>query len=665
MKFFKKSEDDHEESITGELRQKVAAAHMPDSVRKIAEQELDVIERISPSSAEYTIGITYLDYLLSLPWNRRTEDNLDLGRAERILNENHYGLGTIKERVLEHLAVKVLMMSKKARVLIVDDEEIARKNLAHVLAKEEYDVVTAADGGSALRELEAAEFDVVLTDLRMGGIDGMDLLDRIKVRHPETRVIMVTGYATVPSAIEAMQKGAFHYIAKPFKLDDVRAAIKLALEKKTVRANTKGSVLCFAGPPGTGKTSLGRSIARALGRKFTRISLGGLKDEADIRGHRRTYVGAKPGRVIEEIRRVESANPVIMLDELDKIGRDFKGDPASALLEVLDPEQNRAFTDHYLDAPFDLSSVMFILTANMLDTVPAPLRDRMEVIEFSGYTEEEKAHIASLFLCPKQIREKGLSQDAVSFTDEAVVKIIREYTREAGIRNLERKIATVCRKIAKASVELPGGPLPVRVTEDSVERYLGRCRYHADVIEEQDRVGVATGLVRTEGGGDIIFVEAAKMKGTKELIITGSLGDVMRESAQAALSYIRSNAGEFGIAEDFFEHHDIHIHVPSGAIQKDGPSAGITILVALASLLTRRPARRDIAMTGEITLTGRILPVGGIREKVLAAKRANVRVMITPARNRDDIEELTADVKADIEIRLVDTVKDAVKAVLI
>ncbi len=665
MKFFKKSEDDHQESIAGELRQKISAARMPDAVRKIAEQELDVIARISPSSAEYTIGITYLDYLLSLPWNKGTEDNLDLGRAERILNENHYGLSTIKERVLEHLAVKVLMMSKKARVLIVDDEEIARKNLAHVLTKEEYDVVTAADGESALRELETAEFDVVLTDLRMGRIDGMVLLDRIKFRYPETRVIMVTGYATVPSAIEAMQKGAFHYIAKPFKLDEVRAAIKLALEKKTVRANTKGSVLCFGGPPGTGKTSLGRSIARALGRKFTRISLGGLKDEADIRGHRRTYVGAKPGRVIEEIRRVESSNPVIMLDELDKIGRDFKGDPASALLEVLDPEQNRAFVDHYLDAPFDLSSVMFILTANMLDTIPPPLRDRMEVIEFSGYTEEEKAHIATRFLCPKQIREKGLSPDTVSFTDEAVVKIIQEYTREAGIRNLERKIATVCRKIAKASVGLSGGPQPVRVTADAVEHYLGRHRYHADVIEEQDRVGVATGLVRTETGGDIIFVEAAKMKGTKELIITGSLGDVMRESAQAALSYIRSNAGEFGIADDFFEYHDIHIHVPSGAVQKDGPSAGITILVALASLLTRRPARRDIAMTGEITLTGRILPVGGIREKVLAAKRAKVRTMIAPLRNRDDVEELTADVKTGIEIRLVDTVIDVVKAVLI
>jgi ATP-dependent Lon protease len=665
MKFFKKPEDDQQESIIGELRQKIASAHMPQPVEKIAGQELDMIARISPSSAEYTIGITYIDYLVSLPWNKKTEDVLDLARAERILNENHYGLGTVKERVLEHLAVKVLVMSKKARILIVDDEEIARKNLAHVLTKEEYDVVTAGDGEAALKELEVTEFDVVLTDLRMGKIDGMDLLDRVRMRYPETRVVMVTGFATVPSAIEAMQKGAFHYIAKPFKLDEVREVIKRALDSKTVRANTKGSVLCFAGPPGTGKTSLGRSIARALGRKFTRVALGGMKDEADIRGHRRTYVGAKPGRVLEEIRRVESANPVIMLDELDKIGRDFKGDPASALLEVLDPEQNCAFTDHYLDAPFDLSSVMFILTANVLDTVPAPLRDRMEVITFPGYTQEEKAHIASRFLCPKQIREKGLSTDLVSFTDDAVAKIVQEYTREAGIRNLERKIAAVCRKIAKASVESHGEGQHVRITPEAVEQYLGRRKYHFDVIEEQDRIGVATGLVRTETGGDIIFVEAAKMKGTKELIITGSLGDVMRESAQAALSYIRSNAGEFGIADDFFEHHDIHIHVPSGAIQKDGPSAGITILVALASLLTRRPARRDIAMTGEITLTGRVLPVGGIREKVLAARRAKVRTIIVPARNRDDVEELTGELVNDIEIRLVDTAMDVVRAVLI
>jgi ATP-dependent Lon protease len=665
MKFFKNTDDGQQEFIIGELRQKISLANMPQAVAKIAGQELDILSRINPTAAEYTIGLTYIDYLVSLPWNRKTEDNLDIARAGRILNENHYGLNKIKERVMEHLAVKVLMMNRKARVLVVDDEEVARKNLAHVLTKEDYEVITAADGEAALRELGSSDFDVVLADLKMGRIDGMELLDRIRIRRPETRVIVVTGFATVPSAIEAVQKGAFHYIAKPFKLDEVRDAVKRALEKKALRANTKGSVLCFAGPPGTGKTSLGKSIARALGRKFTRIALGGLKDEADIRGHRRTYVGAKPGRVIEEIRRVESANPLIMLDELDKIGRDFKGDPGSALLEVLDPEQNCAFTDHYLDVPFDLSSVMFILTANVLDTVPAPLRDRMEVIEFTGYTQEEKAHIASQFLCPKQVREKGLSPEQVVFTGEAVTKIIQEYTREAGIRNLERKIATVCRKIAKESVEQQGGMKPVIVTPAGTEHYLGGKKYHFEVIEEQDRIGVTTGLVRTESGGDIIFVEAAKMKGKKELIITGSLGDVMRESAQAALSYIRSNADAFGIPDDFFELHDIHIHVPSGAIQKDGPSAGITILMALLSLLTKRPARRDVAMTGEITLTGRILPVGGIREKVLAAKRAKVKTIIVPARNRDDVEELDADMRKDIDIRLAETIADVAASVLV
>jgi ATP-dependent Lon protease len=585
-------------------------------------------------------------------------------RAERILNENHYGLDKIKERIMEHLAIKVLMMSRKARVLVVDDEEIARKNLAHILTKEQYDVVVAADGEKAVKELESTEFDVVLTDLRMSGIDGMNILDRVRIKYPDTRVIMVTGYATVPSAIEAMQKGAFHYLAKPFKLDEVREAVKRALEQRTLKPSTKGSVLCFAGPPGTGKTSLGKSIAQALGRKFTRIALGGLKDEADIRGHRRTYVGAKPGRVIEELRRVESSNPVVMLDELDKIGHDFKGDPASALLEVLDPEQNRFFTDHYLDVPFDLSSVMFILTANVLDTIPAPLRDRMEVIEFTGYTQEEKTRIASKFLCPKQIREKGLSPRQVVFTDAAVGTIIQEYTREAGIRNLERRIATICRKIARESLQNADDAEIVTLTPGSVQRYLGRKKFHFEVIEEQDRVGVATGLVRTETGGEIIFVEAARMKGKKELIITGSLGDVMRESAQAALSYIRSNAGTFGIPEDFFEYQDIHIHVPSGAIQKDGPSAGITIFTALVSLLTNRPARRDVAMTGEITLTGRILPVSGIQDKVLAARRAKVQTVLVPARNREDVEELSEDMKKDIDIRLVDTVAEVANAVL-
>ncbi len=664
MKFFNKPEDSQQIFINEELRRKISEAAMPQPVQKIAEQELQLLTRISPASAEYTIGVTYIDYLVSLPWNKRTADNLDIVRAGRILNENHYGLNRIKERIMEHLAVKVLMMNRKARILVVDDEEIARKNLTHVLTRENYEVVSTADGETALRELESSEFDVVLTDLRMGRIDGMDLLDRVKIKHADTKVVIVTGYATVPSAIDAMRKGAFHYLAKPYKLDEVRETVKRAIEQRNVKPSTKGSVLCFTGPPGTGKTSLGKSIALALGRKFTRISLGGLKDEADIRGHRRTYVGAKPGRVIEELRRVESANPVVMLDELDKIGHDFKGDPASALLEVLDPEQNRAFTDHYLDVPFDLSSVMFILTANVLDTIPAPLRDRMEVIEFTGYTQEEKIHIAQQFLCTKQVREKGLSHDQVVFTDEAVDKIIQEYTREAGIRNLERRIATICRKIARESLQNGGNPGIVTITPGSVERYLGRRKFQFEVIEEQDRVGVATGLVRTETGGEIIFVEAAQMKGNKELIITGSLGDVMRESAQAALSYIRSNAGSFGIAEDFFEHHDIHIHVPSGAIQKDGPSAGVTILAALLSLLTTLPARRDVAMTGEITLTGRILPVGGIQDKVLAARRAKVKTVLVPARNRADVQELSEEMKRDIDIRLVDTVADVVDAVL-
>src|SRR3990172_1837247 len=654
--FFKKSEDSQQENLLEELRQTVAQAKMPAPVEKIAQQELATLSKIGPASAEYTIGLTYIDYLVTMPWNKKTEDNLDIDRAEGILNNDHYGLAKTKERVLEHLAVKILINTKKPRLLIVDDEEIARKNLQHIFTKENYTVVTAADGAEALAELETSEFDLLLTDLRMGTIDGMELLEKAKAKYPDTKVIMITAYASIPSAIEAIKKGAFSYIAKPFKLEEVRAAVKQALESKAQIKSTKGSVLCFAGPPGTGKTSLGRSIARALGRKFTRISVGGMKDEAEIRGHRRTYVGAKPGRIIEEIRRVESSNPVFMLDELDKIGHDFKGDPASALLEVLDPEQNQSFVDHYLDAPFDLSSVIFILTANVIENVPAPLRDRMEVIKVSGYTNEEKARIAEKFLIPRQIREKGLSENPPVFTLDAIDKIVQEYTHEAGIRNLERKIATVCRKIAKECVLEKEKKCDIKITRDIAERYLGPRKYRFEVIEGKDRVGVTTGLVWTEAGGDIIFVEAAMMKGKKELIITGSLGDVMKESAQAALSYIRSNAATLGIPEDFFEHHDIHIHVPSGAIQKDGPSAGIAMLMALISLLLKRPARRDIAMTGEMTLTGRVLPVGGIKEKILAARRAQVKSIIIPEKNRADLEDLTDEVRKDMTIHLVDNV---------
>jgi ATP-dependent Lon protease len=666
MKFFKKFEEDPQEIITDELQKKISSAGMPAPVQKIAEQELDLLRKISPSTAEYTIGLTYVDYLVTLPWNKKTEDNLDLGHAEQILHDDHYGLEKTKERLLEHLAVNVLRSARRPRILVVDDEEPARKNLAHLLEKDHYSTVTASSGREALKELDAAEFDVMITDLKMNAVDGMKLLEETRKQRPDIKVIMVTGYATIPSALEAMKKGTFSFLAKPFKLDEVRAAVKDALESNTLLRDTKGSVLCFAGPPGTGKTSLGRSIARALGRKFTRISLGGMKDEAELRGHRRTYVGAKPGRIIDEIRRTESSNPVIMLDELDKIGHDFKGDPASALLEVLDPEQNQSFVDRYLDVPFDLSSVMFILTANVLENIPEPLRDRMEIIPFSSYSHEEKRRVAIQFLIHRQIREKGLADAPPVFTTEAVDKIIQDYTREAGIRGLERKIADICRKIAKECVVNKESTCNrLTVDPELVERYLGRRKYHFEVADGKDRIGVATGLVRTETGGDIIFVEAAKMKGKKELIITGSLGDVMSESAQAALSYIRSNAEAFGIADDFFEHHDIHIHVPSGAIQKDGPSAGIAILTALVSLLTGRPARRSVALTGEITLTGRILPVGNIEEKILAAKRAKATTVIVPFRNKPDVDDLPPDVRKDIEIRLVQSVSEVMDTVLI
>ena len=665
MKLFGKSENIEEDGALQDLRRKIGEAHMPSPVEKIALQELETITKTGPSTAEYTIGLTYIDYLTTLPWSKKTVDNLDLDRAERALDENHFGLRKVKERIIEHLAIKVLRTTRKPHILVVDDEETARKNLSHILTRENYEVSVAKNGAEALRVLDARECDVVITDLRMASVDGMELLENAGLRHPEAGLIVVTGYASIPSAIEAVKKGATHYIEKPFKLDEVRAAVRQSLERRTRSGSTKGTILCFAGPPGTGKTSVGRAIAQALGRKFARIALGGMKDEADIRGHRRTYVGTRPGRIIEEIHRLESANPVIMLDELDKIPqlRDFKGDPASALLEVLDPEQNRAFTDHYLDVPFDLSSVMFILTANVMENVPAPLRDRMEIIEFSGYTQEEKQEIASRFLVPKQVREKGLAPDQVEFDPGALGTIIREYTHEAGIRGLERNIATICRKVARESLQARKDG-PVRITPDTVEKYLGRKSYRYDAIGEQDRVGVATSLVRTEVGGEIIFVEAAMMKGEKELIITGLLGEVMRESAHAALSYIRSNAAAFGVPEDFFARRDIHIHVPRGAIQKDGPSAGLTIAMALLSLLTGRPARRDVATSGEITLTGRVLPVGGIREKVLAAKRAEVRTVVLPAKNRAETEALDEGIRSGIDIRLVETVAEAVDLVL-
>ena len=666
MSIFKKSEDRQQAATIDEFRKKIDSAQLPSGVKQIAERELEMMCNMSPATAEYTIGLTYVDYLASLPWNKKTADTLDLTRAETILNERHYGLSEVKRRIIEHLAVKILVMNKKPQILVIDDEAIARDNIEHILKKENYNVVTAVNGVEAIEKLKTTVFDVVLTDLRMEKVDGISVLEKTKSKYPDTQVIMITAYAAVDSAIEAIKKGAFHYIAKPFRLEEVRTTVKQALEKKLSTVSAKGSVLCFAGPPGTGKTSLGRSIADALGRKFSRISLGGMKDEAEIRGHRRTYAGAMPGRIMEEIRRAESSNPVIMLDEADKIGgQDFKGDPESALLEVLDPEQNHTFLDHYLDVPFDLSNVMFIVTANVADNIQGPLRDRMEVIEFSGYTEDEKVNIALLHIVPKLLREHGLSDYPPEFAAEAVSKIINEYTREAGTRNLERQIATICRKIATEFVHNKDAVRLIKVVPELVERYLGPRKYYLEVADENDRVGVVTGLVVTEAGGDIIFVEAARMKGKRELILTGSLGNVMRESAQAALSYIRSHASYFDIHEDVFEDHDIHIHVPGGAIPKDGPSAGTTIAIALISLLKRRPARRNIAISGELTLSGRILPVGGIKEKILAARRAGVKIIVLPLRNSVDVENLSRDVKDSVEIVLIDRIEEIVDKVLL
>jgi ATP-dependent Lon protease len=530
-------EEDPRQAEINEFRKRIEKVGMPENVRAVAEKELARLERINPASPEYTVARTYLEYLCTVPWSRGTEDLLDINEAQKVLDEDHYNLKEVKERILEYLAVRSL------------------------------------------------------------------------------------------------------------------------------KTTTKGPILCFVGPPGVGKTSLGRSIARAMGRKFIRVSLGGMKDEAEIRGHRRTYIGALPGRIIQEICRAEANNPVFMLDEVDKIGQDFRGDPSSALLEVLDPEQNYSFTDHYLDVPFDLSRVMFITTANIMDPVPHPLKDRMEVIHLSGYSDEEKVQIAFKYLIPKQVTENGLEGHPLEFVESAVLKIIKDYTREAGVRNLERQIASICRKIAKEITQKKSARRAI--TSVDVEDLLGARKYFSDVAGEEDRVGVVTGLAWTETGGDIIFVEASRMAGKKELTLTGSLGEVMQESAKAALTFIRAHAADFGIETDFFAKSDIHIHVPAGAIPKDGPSAGITIALSLISLLTRRPARRDVAMTGELTLSGRILPIGGVKEKVLAARRAGVTTVLLPERNRENLSDVEENIREEMNIEFVSSLQDVVDKTLL
>jgi ATP-dependent Lon protease len=448
-----------------------------------------------------------------------------------------------------------------------------------------------------------------------------------------------------------------------YDLEKVKKRILEYLAVRKLKADMKGPILCFVGPPGVGKTSLGRSIARAMGRKFVRISLGGVRDEAEIRGHRRTYVGALPGRIIQGIKKAGSNNPVFMLDEVDKIGMDFRGDPSSALLEVLDPEQNFSFSDHYIDLPFDLSKVMFITTANILDTIPPALRDRMETLELPGYSEDQKMMIAKQFLIPKQINEHGLTTDHIEFTDEAIQLIISSYTREAGVRNLEREIAAICRGVAK-DVASGNNKEKVVITTENIHKFLGPVKFFPEVAERTSEPGVATGLAWTPTGGDIIFVEATKMRGEKGLTLTGQLGDVMKESAQAALAYVRSKSKELGIEEDFFEKNDIHIHVPAGAIPKDGPSAGITMFVALTSLLTNKPVRNDVAMTGEITLRGLVLPVGGIKEKVLAAMRAGIKTIILPKKNEKDLEEIPEHIRSQMNFKFIQRMDEAIEIAL-
>jgi ATP-dependent Lon protease len=668
MIFFKKFEKPEDESIApeSELSQLRAAIkkQLPENIAWIALKELDRLDKTDPSVPEYGIGLSYAEFLISLPWMQATDDNLDIKRAEEIFTSQHYGLSQVKDRILEFLAVRILFNIRSFHVLVVDDEDIARTNLEYILKKEGYHVSTAVNGADALEKVMASEFDLILTDLKMEKMDGMQLVESVKRVSPHTDIVMITGFATVSSAVDALKKGAAHYLPKPINLDELRATVRQILEKKKHKLMTRSPILCFAGPPGTGKTSIGKAIAEALERKFIRLSLAGFRDEAELRGHRRTYVGAMAGRIISEIKRAGVKNPVFMLDELDKIGQDFRGDPASVLLEILDPEQNAQFMDHYVDIPFDLSSVMFIATANMVEKIPAPLLDRLEIIQFTGYTENEKRVIAKNHIIPRQLRNHGLSHDRLAFSDSAITRIIREYTQEAGLRNLEREFANVCRKLARICLDNPDNTCVVNVEDNLVEQLLGPRKYAHEIAETENQVGVTTGLVWSELGGEIIFVEATRMKGSQQLILTGSLGNVLQESAQTALSFLRSHGDDFGIQPDFFKDADIHIHFPCGAIPKDGPSAGITIALALISLLTQRPARRDVAMTGELTLNGRILPISGVREKILAAQRAGIKVVIFPSRNAVDVNNLEPESCEGLEVVLADDIKSIVERVI-
>ena len=631
------------------LRQRVIKTDLPEYVSAQAETELAKLEKIDSISAEYSIGLTYIELLLALPWFSLTADNLNIDRAESVFDQCHYGLEDVKNRVLDFLAAKTLRGQATPQMLIVDDESVALSNMDHYFRRHGFDIQTALNGQEALEKVQTgAVFDIVLTDLKMEKMDGLELLDRLNTVAPDTSVIMITGYATIPSAVDALQRGATHYLSKPVDLEELKTTVDDVLKQQKRIDLAKGPVLCFTGPPGTGKTSIGKTIARVIGREFIRIPMGGLKDEAEIRGHRRTYVGAMPGRIVTEIKRCGFINPCIMLDEIDKVGQDFRGDPASVLLEVLDPEQNVTFIDHYLEIPIDLSKIMFITTANEPERLPQPLLDRMEMIEFSGYSVDEKKTIAVNHLIPEQLNENGLSTNDLLFPDRTIEKVITDYTLEAGIRGLNREIGKVCRKMARIVLERRFKGFrgePITLSETDITRFLGPVRFRREAAEGPNAVGVVTALVWTSYGGDIMFIETQRMSGTAQLILTGSLGEVLRESAQTALSYIRSNAEALQVDSGFFEKSDLHIHLPAGAVAKDGPSAGAAICLALISLLTERKVRRTVGITGELSLTGQILPVGGIREKLLAAARAGVTKVLVPAKNIEDVENLPSDTR--------------------